>query len=105
MGFDILVVVRHLASNTPISGYLSKVPLVGENAAATAQMLVDRIQSEFGNNGLKYITLFTRERRLLITAAAQVPMMARTGIEITIPSSILEGSILEFQILELKEQA
>jgi len=105
MGFDILVVIRHLASNTPISGYLTKVPLSGEDAtAADAQAIVDAIQEQFGQDTLKYVTLFTRKRDILF-AGSQVPIMQRTSSEVTIPKHLLQGSILELQILELKEQA
>lgn len=99
--FDIIVTVRHLASDTPINGFLFKEPISGADATIeTAQKVVDALQDQFGKEQLTYITLFTRDRGLLINTAAQVPIMDRTGVEISIPKQILEGSILAFQIVK-----
>lgn len=97
MRFDIQVTIHHLASNgDSINGYMSQVPIT-DHELADVEETVDQFQTEFGNGNLTSVTLFTRERR-----AGLLPNYSAnnlSGVEITIPSAILQGSVISLQIV------
>ncbi len=93
---DILVVFRHLASNTTTAGFLTETPQ--PITLDEAKAVVDELQIHVGAGHVEHISLFTRNSALMFNVHEAKDSHPQ---EVTIPEELIKGSILSIQIIEV----